>query len=67
MPARVAVSRLSLFLREARRLSWDHDDGVVVAMSREDAIDATAVSLTRRDGPDAIRNSSNSKKKPPTT
>ena len=35
------------------------------ALSREDAIDATAVSRTRRDGPDAVRNSSNSKKKRP--
>ena len=34
-------------------------------MSREDAIDATAVSLTRRDGPDAVRNSSKLTKKPP--
>ena len=39
----------------------------MAAISREDAIDATAVSLTRRDGPDAVRNSSNSKKKPPTS
>ena len=50
-----------------RRLSWDHEGGVAAALSREDAIDATAVSLTRRDGPDAVRNSSNSKKKPPTS
>ena len=48
-----------------RRLSWDHEGGVAAALSREDAIDATAVSLTRRDGPDAVRNSSNSKKKRP--
>jgi len=40
------------------------DDGVAAALSREDAIDATAVFLTRRDGPDAVRNSSKSKKKP---
>ena len=33
----------------------------------EDAIDATALSPTRRDGPDAVRNSSKSKKRPPTT
>ena len=32
----------------------------------EDAIDATAFSLTRRDGRDAVRNSSKSKKKAPT-
>ena len=50
-----------------RRLSWDHEGGVAAALSREDAIDATAVSLTRRDGPDAVRNSSKSKKKAPTT
>ena len=31
----------------------------------EDAIDATAFSLTRRNGPDAVRNSSKSNKKPP--
>ena len=31
----------------------------------EDAIDATAFSLTRRDGPDAVRNGSKSKSKPP--
>ena len=37
------------------------------ALSREDAIDATAVSLTRRDGPDAVRTASNSRKRPPTT
>ena len=37
------------------------------ARSRGDAIDATAVSLPRRDGPDAVRNSSKSTKKPPTT
>jgi hypothetical protein len=37
------------------------------ALSRDDAIDATAVPLTRRDGPDAVRNSSKSEKKPPPT
>ena len=45
--------------------AWDHDDGFMKALSREDAIDATAVPPTRRDGPDAVRNSSNSKKKRP--
>ena len=49
-----------------RRLSCDHDDGVAAALSREDAIDATAVSPTRRDGPDVVRNSLKSTKKPPT-
>ena len=49
----------------SRSLSRDHDDGVEAARSRDDAIDATAVSLTRRDGPDAVRNSSNSNEKPP--
>ena len=46
--------------------SWDHDDGVEAPRSRDDAIDATAFSPTRRDGPDAVRNGSKSKKKPPT-
>ena len=50
-----------------RRLSWDHEGGVAAALSRDDAIDATAVSLTRRDGPDAVRTASNSKKRPPTS
>ena len=45
---------------------WHRVDGVAATLSREDAIDATAVSLTRRDGPDVVRNSSNSKKEPPT-
>ena len=36
------------------------------SLSREDAIDATAVPLTRRDGPDVVRTASNSNKKPPT-
>ena len=48
-----------------RRLSWDHEGGVAAALSREDAIDATAVSLTRRDGPDAARTAPKSKKNPP--
>ena len=44
---------------------WHRVDGVAAALSREDAIAATAVPLTRRDGPDAVRNSSKSKNKPP--
>ena len=44
--------------RGPRRLSWDHDDGFMKAPSREDAIFMNVVSLTRRDGPDAVRNSS---------
>ena len=35
--------------------------------SRDDAIFMKAVSPTRRDGPDVVRNSSTSKKKPPTS
>ena len=31
---------------------WPRVDGVAATLSREDAIDATAVSPTRRDGPD---------------
>ena len=46
---------------------WHRVDGVGVPRSRDDAIDATAVPLTRRDGPDAVRNSSKSKTRPPTT
>ena len=60
------VARLPLFLREARRLSWDHDDGVAAALSREDAIDATAVSLTRRDGRSGPKQLK-LEKKPPTS
>ena len=36
-------------------------------LSRGDAIFMKAVSRTRRDGPDAVRNGSKLKKKPPTT
>ena len=43
--------------RPARRIADDHVD------SR--GIPTTAVSLTRRDGPDAVRNSSNSEKNDP--
>ena len=41
----------------ARRvdLSRGRADGVEAAWSRDDAIDATAVSPTRRDGPDAFQ------------
>jgi len=37
---------------------WHRVDGVAAALSRDDAIFMKAVSLTRRDGPDAVRNSS---------
>jgi hypothetical protein len=45
---------------------WHRVDGVAAALSREDAIDATAVPLTRRDGPDVVRNGSNLDQRPPT-
>ena len=38
-----------------------------LSRGRGDAIDATSFSRTRRDAPDAARNGSNSKKRPPTT
>ena len=41
--------------RGPRRLSWDHDDGFMKALSREDAIFMKAVPLTRRDGPDVFQ------------
>ena len=44
----------SPFIHEARRRSHGHVD----------AIAATALSLTRRDGPDVVRTASNSEKKP---
>ena len=41
---------------------WHRVDGVAAALSREDAIAATAVPLTRRDGPDAVREQLNIEK-----
>ena len=38
-----------------RGLSCDHDDGVDATWFHEDAIDVTAFSLTRRDGPDVFQ------------
>ena len=59
---------LAAALEEAEHgLRWDCDDGVAAALSREDAIDATVVSLTRRDGRDAVRNGSKLTQKPPPT
>ena len=46
---------------------WHRVDGVAATLSREDAIAATAVSLARRDGPDAVRTAPKSKKRPPTS
>ncbi len=46
-------------IREACGLSCDHDDGVAAALSREDAIDATALST------DAVRTAPKSTKKTP--
>jgi len=46
---------------------WTLIDGVAAARSHDDAIDATALSATRRDGPDAVRHGSESKQRPPTS
>ena len=58
------VPARSISVKSRRRRPDDRVDprGITTMMSREDAI--TAVSPTRRDGPDAVRNSSNSKNKP---
>ena len=64
-PEAVRCGIASTASRGPRRLSWDHNNGVEAPRSRDDAIFMNAVSPTRRDGPDAVRNSSNSKKKPP--
>ena len=51
--------------RETRRLSCGRDDGVAAALSREDAIDVIAVSLTRRDGPERSETAQNQKRNHP--
>ena len=47
--------------------SCQRADGVAAPGQRLDAIDATTVSVTRRDGPDAVRIGSNLDQRPPTS
>ena len=55
---------------EARRLPCGRVDGVAATRSHQDAIAATALTISptrRADGPEAVRNGSNSDQRPPTT
>ena len=71
-PDGLNCARCSLRNRCTNNLSWaDETSGsqacVGASLRPLHAIDATGFPLTRRDGPDAVRNGSNSKKRPPTT